>query len=160
MFTTWPVGKAHLARSIVERTMGATTTTSQQNRRTAQTILVVEDEDSVAEVLITLLEAEGYNVLAARDGQDALAHLTKKEPDLILTDVMLPKMDGISMCRIIQQSPTYKACKDIPVVLMSADGPFPGQESCKIEAFVAKPFDLDLLLFLIERIMRGKFTKP
>jgi two-component system phosphate regulon response regulator PhoB len=139
--------------------MGATTT-SQQNRTTAQTILVVEDEDSVAEVLITLLEAEGYKVLAARDGQDALARLKHEEPDLILTDVMLPKMDGIAMCRIIQQSPAYKGYKDIPVVLMSADGPFPGQQSCKIEAFVAKPFDLEVLLTLIERIMRSKFTKP
>jgi two-component system response regulator MprA len=140
--------------------MVATSTTSQQNQTAAQTILVVEDEQTVAQVLVTMLEAEGYKVLAARDGQDALARLKKVEPDLIITDVTMPKIDGIAMCTIIQQSPTYKACKDIPVVLMSADGPFRSGPKCNYEAFVAKPFDLDYLLVLIERIIGGKITRP
>jgi len=99
-------------------------------------------------------------VLAAYDGQDALAQLKKEEHDLILTDVMMPRIDGIAMCSIIQQSATYKACKDIPVVLMSAEGPLVVQPNCKYEAFVEKPFDLDNLLGLIGRIIGGKFTKP
>jgi len=139
--------------------MGVTSTSPRHNQTTAQTILVVEDEDSVAEVLIALLEAEGYKVLTAHDGQDALARLKREEPDLIISDVMMPKIDGVSMCNIIQQSPTFKACKDIPVVLMSADDPDLRRPSCKFEAFVAKPFDLDGLLGLIRRIMNKKFTK-
>jgi CheY-like chemotaxis protein len=130
------------------------------SQKAAQTILVVEDENSVADILIDLLEGEGYRVLLASSGEAALTRLKSVQPDLILSDIMMPFIDGISMCRTIQHSPKYKAKSETPVVLMSAVGESAARNKCRYEAFIAKPFMLDELLEVVERILLESSQGP
>ena len=115
---------------------------------------MVEDEDSVADILIDVLEAEGYNVLLASSGEAALTRLKNIQPDLILSDIMMPFIDGVTMCWTIQHSPTYSAKSETPVVLMSAVSEAAARNKCRYEAFIAKPFMLDDLLNVVQRILR------
>ncbi len=79
-----------------------------------KTILVVDDEESIMELLVYNLQKEGYNTLQAYDGVGAVEIALKERPDLILLDVMLPKMDGISVCKRIRYS------FNVPILMISA----------------------------------------
>jgi two-component system, OmpR family, response regulator VicR len=102
-------------------------------------ILIVEDEQSIATLLCDALEDEGYTVLIARNGQDALDLLSVTRPALVLTDVMMPILDGLALCRAIQADPTYQA---IPVIVMSAIAGALDSQGCRAIGFLKKPFDL------------------
>lgn len=80
-------------------------------------ILVVDDDSRNRLVLLTLLEAEGYKVVEAADGQAAMAHIAQHAPDLILLDIMMPEMDGFEVARRIKQDP---ATQDIPIIMITA----------------------------------------
>lgn len=77
-------------------------------------ILVVDDERPIAEILKYNLEKDGFEVILAFDGEEALERLEKDEPDLILLDIMLPKKDGFTVCREI------RAQKEIPIIMLTA----------------------------------------
>lgn len=110
------------------------------------TILVVEDEQAITEMLTVVLEMEGYQVLAAQDGQAALAVLATRRPDLILSDVMMPVMDGRVMVRQVRQ---MRGCETIPILIMTA-GLDPLEDiGHLITARVPKPMKLDALIQLI-----------
>ena len=118
------------------------------------TILVVDDEMAVADFLKVVLEDEGYHVLLAENGREGLARLAESRPALVLCDIMMPIVDGPSLCRAMQQDPSYQA---IPFVLMSAQHrpPSPIECRCNYTAFLAKPFGLDNLLTLVTRLIGG-----
>jgi len=104
-------------------------------------ILVVDDDHAVVEVLVELLDEAGYRVRSAVDGQAALQEIARTAPDLVLADVMMPKLDGVSQARRMRTLGWT-----MPVVLMSAVYAYvdvPGLP------FVPKPFDLDGLLQVI-----------
>lgn len=82
----------------------------------SQHILIVEDEESFVEALQIGLGREGFTVTVARDGMEALARFEEAEPDLILLDVMLPKMSGIDVCRQIRQR------SQVPIIMVTAKG--------------------------------------
>lgn len=82
-------------------------------------ILVVDDEESIQELLRYNLEKEGYKVLAARDGFEALERVQKDRPDLVVLDVMLPQMDGMEVCRRIRLNPEFR---ELPVIMLTAKG--------------------------------------
>lgn len=113
------------------------------------TILIVDDELAVTDILRAVLQGEGYGVVTAKNGQEGLLKLAEERPDLVLCDIMMPLMEGLEMCHLLQLNPSYNA---IPVVLMSAaHEQFKGGAarldlSCDYAAFLAKPFDLDDLL--------------
>ncbi len=115
-----------------------------------KTILVVDDEASIAELLSVLLEFEGYRVEVARDGMEALARIAQHRPDLVLTDLMMPRMDGAELCRAIKSSPESAT---MPVVLMSSAHDKAARRSFPFAAFVPKPFFFDELLASITRIL-------
>src|SRR3954468_2250850 len=102
-------------------------------------ILIAEDELSIATLLRDTLEDEGYAVVLAQNGQEALNILRTTRPALVLTDVMMPILDGFALCRAIQADPTYQA---IPVIVMSAILDPPSSGGCRAIAFLKKPFDL------------------
>ncbi len=79
-----------------------------------KTILVVDDEESIVDLLVYHLQKEGYDTLQAYDGVTAVEMALKEKPDLILLDVMLPKMDGISVCKRIRYS------LNVPILMISA----------------------------------------
>jgi CheY-like chemotaxis protein len=115
-------------------------------------IFVVEDEPAIAEVLRDLLEMEGYAVATAGDGHAALRRLGEVRPALVLSDLMMPRLDGWGLCRALQADARYQA---IPVVLMSAGAAPDGADGCAYAAFLSKPFEVDTLLTTIRRVAGG-----
>ena len=78
------------------------------------TILVVDDEAAVRRVLVMRLQLSGYRVICAEDGEEALEHFHREAPDLIVLDVMLPKLDGFAVCRRLRA----ESC--VPIIFLSA----------------------------------------
>jgi DNA-binding response OmpR family regulator len=109
-------------------------------------ILVVDDEVDLVETVRFPLEMEGFNVLVSYNGEDALNQARKEKPDLILLDLMLPKLDGYKVCRLLKFDERYK---HIPILMLTAKT----QEKDKIlgketgaDEYITKPFDIDELM--------------
>lgn len=119
----------------------------------APTILLVENYPETRELLRKWLENRGCRLVEAADGQEALDLAPLAQPDLILMDLRLPKLNGIAATRRIRQNPQLK---DIPVVALSALDPSMFREaalSVGCVDFVSKPIDLDLLEELLTRLL-------
>ena len=115
------------------------------------TILIVEDDDTVREALSAGLESEGYEVILSDNGLDGLKQAKEEGPDLILLDLMLPEMDGLSVCRALRRD------SDVPIIMLTARG----TEMDKIvgletgaDDYVVKPFSLGELLARIRSLLR------
>jgi DNA-binding response OmpR family regulator len=115
-----------------------------------KTLLIVDDEPSILETTRFILEAEGYRVLTARDGAEALATLRRERPPIMLLDVMIPKINGFEVCRQVKADP---ALKDTFVLILTARG----QKSDEAQAldvgadtYMRKPFDDDEIVARIE----------
>lgn len=109
-------------------------------------ILVVDDEVDLVNTIRFSLETEGYTVLVSYNGEDALNQARKENPDLILLDIMLPKLDGYKVCRLLKFDERYK---HIPILMLTAKT----QEKDKIlgmetgaDEYIRKPFDIDELM--------------
>jgi two-component system, OmpR family, alkaline phosphatase synthesis response regulator PhoP len=109
-------------------------------------ILVVDDEPDLVETVRYSLEMEGYQVLVAHNGEDGLNQARKDSPDLIILDLMLPKLDGYKVCRLLKFDERYK---HIPVLMLTAKT----QEKDRLlgketgaDEYMTKPFDIDKLL--------------
>ncbi len=128
------------------------------NNSNLPTLLVVEDNPDVAEYMAVLLEAN-YHVVKACDGYDALNKVSKILPDVILTDLMMPGMDGYQLCRSIRLSPVLA---DVPIVIVSAKSEEKRQE-CDFEegadAYLLKPFNPTELTNLITRLLATRRQK-
>lgn len=114
-------------------------------------ILVVDDEVTIRETLQYNLEQEGYDVLTARDGPEALEVARAEKPDLIILDLMLPELDGLSVCRAIRSE------RDTPIIMLTArTGEMDriiGLES-GADDYVVKPFSLGELLARVRAVLR------
>ena len=82
----------------------------------ASTILLVDDEDSIQTLLTYPLERDGYRVVQARDGEEALTRFAEEEVDLVVLDVMLPKLDGLEVCKRLRGEIT------VPIMMLTARG--------------------------------------
>lgn len=117
----------------------------------ARTILIVEDEPTLRETLADALESDGFRVLAAADGREALATFRAERPDLILLDLMLPELSGIEVCRII------RAESGVPIVMLTAkDSELDKVVGLELGAddYVTKPFSLRELTARIRALFR------
>ncbi len=112
-------------------------------------VLVVDDEISVLELVSGILEDEGYQVVVAENGAVALKRLEQTHPDLIISDVMMPEMDGRELCRAVAKNPSLA---DIPFVFLSATRRSTIEADCRFRVFVAKPFDVERLLAMVEEL--------
>lgn len=114
-------------------------------------ILVVEDEYDIRELLQTYLGNEGYQVVTASDGEEALAVFLQSDPDLILLDIMLPKLNGYEVCRAIREQ------SDIPVIMLTALDSEHDQLKgfdLHIDDYIPKPFSMPILLRKIDAVLR------
>ena len=105
----------------------------------ARTILVVDDEPTLRETLVDALEADGFRVVSAADGREALLRFRAEKPDLILLDLMLPELSGVEVCRII------RAESGVPIVMLTAkDSELDKVVGLELGAddYVTKPFSL------------------
>ena len=114
-----------------------------------RTLLVVEDEPSIAELVRLILEGAGHRVTVAGDGWAALRRLGEAPYDLVVSDVMLPFLDGVALARAMQADPALRAT---PLVLMSA-GHVAAVGVAPHAAFLRKPFDLEEFLAIVGRLL-------
>ncbi len=113
------------------------------------TILVVDDEEPIRSLLAMVFEDGGHRVLQASNGQQALDLLGRERADLVLSDVMMPLVDGIELCRRLKAAPSTAA---LPVILMSAASRWNSSDA-GADALVAKPFMLDDVENLVQRLL-------
>src|SRR5512141_1981841 len=117
----------------------------------ARTILVVDDEPTLRETLVDALEADGFRVVSAADGREALARFRADHPDLVLLDLMLPELSGVEVCRIL------RAESQVPIIMLTArDGEVDKVVGLELGAddYVTKPFSLRELTARIRAILR------
>ena len=121
-----------------------------------KTILIVDDEKPIVDILVYNLEKEGYNTLEANDGITAVEIATTKKPDLILLDIMLPKMDGLTVCKQIRNS------LNVPILMLTAKD----EEIDKIlglelgaDDYITKPFSVRELMARIKANLRKSEVK-
>lgn len=109
------------------------------------TVMIVDDQEDFREILSTYLEEEGYFVMQAGDGAAALRDIRYRKPDLILLDIIMPKVDGYEVCRALKADPDTA---DIPIVFLSAKTSLSDKLTGYVsggQRFLCKPFDMDEL---------------
>jgi len=121
-------------------------------------VLIVEDEDDIREVVGYNLLKAGYQVASAATGEEAIEIMAARPPDLILLDLMLPGMDGVSFCRLLKANPSQSA---IPIVMLTAKG----EEADIVEGldagaddYLTKPFSPKVLLARVRAVLRRAET--
>jgi two-component system KDP operon response regulator KdpE len=114
-------------------------------------VLVVDDEPQITRVLRTVLTSQGYQVRTAGDGEAALASFNEWRPELLITDLFMPHMDGLELCRRI------RTVSNVPIIVLSVKG----EERTKVEAldcgaddYVTKPFGIDELMARVRAALR------
>ncbi len=123
-------------------------------------ILAVEDEEDILELVRYNLEKEGYRVTGVVSGEEALRRARSQPPDLIVLDLMLPGMDGLTVCRELKQD---AKTRDLPIIILTAKG-----EEADIVAglelgaddYVTKPFSPRVLLARVRAVLRRRRTEP
>jgi two-component system, OmpR family, alkaline phosphatase synthesis response regulator PhoP len=116
-------------------------------------ILLVDDEPDIQTIVGARLVAMGYEVLIAKDGQEGLDLARKEAPDVILLDLMLPKLDGYKVCRMLKFD---KAYENIPIIIFSAKGSDADKKlgvQAGADAYMVKPFDLALCTETIHKLI-------
>jgi len=119
-------------------------------------ILVVDDENYILHILDFSLGAEGYEVITAEDGEEAVRKCREEKPDLVVLDVMMPKMDGFEACRTIKRD-TETA--DIPVILLSAKSRDIDQKQgyeAGADDYITKPFSPGRLVDRVHGLLKLK----
>lgn len=117
----------------------------------AKTILIIEDEEAIQGVVKAFLEDEGYNVVLASDGLEGMEKFHEHRPDLILLDLMLPKMSGFSVCEAIRKE------SQVPIIMLTAlDDDASQMKGFDVLAddYIIKPFSMPLVLRRIEAVLR------
>ncbi|MFN0121327.1 MAG: response regulator [Blastocatellia bacterium] len=127
------------------------------SKETGKKVLVVDDNDDIRDMLAVLLRMQGYRVVMATDGEEAVKIAGREEPDVILMDVMMPRLDGLEAARRIMQNPRMAA---VPIIGLSAfSDPLAenGEDNAfSWRAYLRKPIDVDELERLLARILSGE----
>lgn len=119
----------------------------------AKTIMIVDDSASLRQVVGIALKGAGYDVLEGCDGTDALAKLTGQKVHLIISDVNMPKMDGITFVTAVKQLPAYKFTPVIMLTTESEESKKRQGQAAGAKAWVVKPFKPDLLLTAVQKLV-------
>jgi two-component system response regulator VicR len=120
-------------------------------------ILIVDDEPPIVEVLAYNLKRENYQVVVARDGEEALAQARREQPDLVILDLMLPKLDGIEVCKALRRE------RDVPIIMLTArDGEIDRVVGLELGAddYVVKPFSVRELMARVKNVLRRSRSAP
>jgi len=116
-------------------------------------ILIIDDELDFNAILQTRLSANGYQVVTAKDGEEGLEKVESEKPDLIVLDIMMPKIDGFEVCSILKKNVRYQK---IPIIFLSAmaqEADFKNGKAAGADAYIAKPFESAALTAKIEELL-------
>ena len=128
-------------------------------------ILVVDDDPDILDAVTMILESQGYQVSTARDGIEGLATLKAENPDLMILDLMMPKMDGFAVCKELQD-PRWSKYKDIPILILTSVREEASRRRYELETaleldvddYVEKPVSPDVLLKRVSTLIKQKKT--
>ena len=126
-------------------------------------ILVVDDDPDILEAISMILESQGYKVVTARDGVEGLATLKAEKPELMILDLLMPKMDGFAVCKELQDS-RWAKYKDIPILILTSVREEASRRRYELETgleldvddYVEKPVSPDTLLERVGRLIKRK----
>jgi DNA-binding response OmpR family regulator len=118
-------------------------------------VLVVDDEPQVVWVLQLALDAEGYDVLTARNGVEAMAQIAAGHPELMVLDVMMPRMDGWSVMRELAKLPVEQRPRVVMVTALASGRDRATAAELGVDAYLPKPFDMDHLLGVLHGLQRA-----
>ena len=124
-------------------------------------ILVVDDDPDILEAVALILESQGYEVVTARDGIEGLANLKAEQPDLMILDLMMPKMDGFAVCKELQD-PRWSKYKDMPILILTSVREEASRRRYELETgleldvadYVEKPMSPDVLLKRVSTLIK------
>ncbi len=126
-------------------------------------ILLVDDDPDILEALTIILEAQGYEVVTAKDGIEGLANLKAEKPDLLILDLLMPKMDGFAVCKELQD-PRWSKFKNIPILILTSVREEASRRRYELETglelnvddYVEKPVSPDILLDRVGKLIKKK----
>jgi DNA-binding response OmpR family regulator len=126
-------------------------------------ILVIDDDPDILDAIAMILESQGYNVVTARDGIEGLARLNAEQPDLMILDLLMPKMDGFAMCKELLD-PKWSEHKDIPILILTSVREDASRRRYELEtgleldvdAYLEKPMSPDVLLKRVKTLLERK----
>jgi len=119
----------------------------------AKKILIIEDSKVISTVLLEVLKAEGYDVLWADNGVDGVRLAKSEKPDLILLDLLLPKLNGYEVCNAVKQNNTTRHIKVLIISTLDDKDHVEKAKLCGAKNFMKKPYDLQELLTEIKNII-------
>lgn len=117
-------------------------------------ILIVDDEEDIISMLKVRFEAGNYEILTASDGQEGLNKARQERPDLIILDLMLPKIDGHKVCRMLKFDESYK---NIPIIMFTAKVDEKDRDislQTKADAYISKPFEIKMLMDKVSELLK------
>ena len=126
-------------------------------------ILVVDDDPDILDALTMILEAKGYQVVTARDGVEGLANLKAEKPDLMILDLLMPKMDGFAVCKELLD-PRWSKFRDIPILILTSVREEASRRRYELETgleldvddYVEKPVSPDILLDRVGKLLKKR----
>jgi len=124
-------------------------------------ILLVDDDPDILDAITMILESQGYQVVTARDGVEGLANLKAEKPDLMILDLLMPKMDGFAVCKELQD-PRWAKYRDIPILILTSVREEASRRRYELETgleldvddYVEKPVSPDILLERVGRLIK------
>lgn len=129
-------------------------------------ILVVDDDPDVVDVITMILESKGYQVVSARDGIEALATLKAESPDLMILDLLMPKMDGYAVCKELKD-PRWAKHSSTPILVLSSVREEASRRRYELEMgmelgvddYLEKPIVPDVLLHRVDKLLKKKAAR-
>lgn len=124
-------------------------------------ILIVDDDPDILEAMTTILESRGYQVVTASDGVEGLANLKAEKPDLMVLDLLMPKMDGFAVCKELQD-PRWAKFRDIPILIQTSVREEASRRRYELETglaldvddYIEKPVAPEVLLARVANLLR------
>ena len=124
-------------------------------------ILIVDDDPDILDALTMVLESKGYQVVTAQDGIEGLANLKAEKPDLLILDLLMPKMDGFAVCKELQD-PRWSKFRNIPILILTSVREEASRRRYELETglelnvadYVEKPISPDILLDRVGKLIK------
>jgi DNA-binding response OmpR family regulator len=124
-------------------------------------ILLVDDDPDVLMTMVDVLESRGYEVVTARDGEEALENLKEEKPDLMILDLLMPRMDGFEVCKTLQD-PSWSDYSSMPIMILTAVSEGASHRRYQLETgrtidahdYLEKPVDIQLLSDRVAKLIR------